>query len=188
MPLRREPPKRPPVDVVDVGTRTVPFLRPLEWVATALRTFRERPLPGSYTTEAVPTFDLFGTAQLQNYEVEVVVGGISQIEVTGSRVPTDKWRQYLSASVSHDDVAAVGGREIRFIRVVQDPDLGFPQLTFEVSRVPVLATDEMAVRNVSVPPDGRIGATVPVISVGARLTLRTLFIDFAIGETYGNVS
>jgi len=104
MALRRGPPKRPPVDVVDVGTRTVPFLRPLEWVATALRTFRERPLPGSYTTEAVPTFDLFGTAQLQNYQVEVVVGGVGALEVTGSQVATDKWRQYLSISVNHDDI------------------------------------------------------------------------------------
>jgi len=164
----------------------VPFLRPLEWVATALRTFRERPLPGSYTTEAVPTFDLFGTAQLQNYEVEVVVGGIGAIEVTGSQVPTDKWRQYLSCSVSHDDI--IVNREVQMIRVVQDPLLGFPSLTFAVSRIPLVSNLVFAVRNVSIPPDGRIGASVFAITAGSRLTLRTLFIDFAIGEPYGNVS
>jgi len=186
MPLRRPPPKRPPVDVVDVGTRTVPFLRPLEWVAVALRTFRERPLPGSYTTEAVPSFDLFGTSQLPNYEVEVIQGAISAIEVTGSRVPTDRWRQYLSCSVSHDDI--IVNREVQMIRVVEDPLLGFPQLPFAVSRIPLVSNLVFAVRNVSVPPDGRIGASVFAITVGSRLTLRTLFVDFAIGEPYGNIS
>jgi len=178
-------PKVPPVDVVDVGKKPVPFLRPLEWIATALKTFRERPLPGSYTTEAVPTFDLFGTSRLPNYEVEVIQGGLGDIEVTGSRVPTDSWRQYLSASVSHDDIVA---REVQMIRVVQDPTLGFPQLTFAVSRIPLAPGPVFAVRNVSVPPDGRIGATVFAMGGLSRMTLRTLFIDYAIGESYGSIS
>lgn len=185
MALRKPPPKRPPVDVVDVGTRTVPFLRPLEWVATALRTFRERPLPGSYTTEAVPTFDLFGTSALPNYTVENVDGGLGALEVTGSRVDSDKWRQYLSVSVSHTDIVS---REVQMIRVVEDPTLGFPSLTFAVSRVPLDPGRVMAERNVSVPPTGRIGASVNSMGGGSRLVLNTLFIDFAIGEPYGAVS
>lgn len=185
MALRQEPPKRPPVDVIDVTDKPVPFLRPLEWVATALRTFRERPLPGSYTTEARPTFDLFGTAQFQNYQVEVIAGVVGALEVTGSQVATDKWRQYLSISVAHDDIVA---REVQMIRVVQDPTLGFPQLTFAVSRIPLAAGPVFAVRNVSVPPDGRVGATVFALTAGSRLTLRTLFVDYAIGETYGFIS
>jgi len=185
MPLRKPPPKRPPVDVVDVGTRTVPFLRPLEWVAVALRSFRERPLPGSYTTEAVPVFDLFGTSQLPNYTVENVDGVLGALEVTGGRVPTDRWRQYLSVSVRHTDIVA---REVQMIRVVEDPTLGFPSLTFAVSRILLDPGRVMAERNVSVPPDGRIGAAVVAMGGGSRLVLNTLFIDFQIGEPYGNVS
>lgn len=184
----REPPKPPPVEVDDVGRSRVPFLRPLEWMATALRSFREKPLPSTYFTDAQPVFDLFGTAQFENYTVEVVAGALGGIEVTGSRVPADSWRQYLSASVSHDDGTPGFSREIQFIRVVQDSLLGFPSLTFAVSRVPLLALDVMAVRNVSIPPDGRIGANLASIGAGARLTLRTLFVDYAIGEPPGGIS
>jgi len=182
------PPRPEPVEVVDVGSRPVPFLKPFEWVATALRTFRERPLPSTYTTESRPTFDIFGTHRLAEYTVEVIAGGVGNIEVTGSRTGTDKWRQYLSASVSHDDGTPGFVAFLTFIRVVQDPTLGFPQLPFEESRIALAAGDVFAVRNVSVPPDGRIGVSIPAIGAGAQLTLRTLFVEYSIGEPYGNIS
>lgn len=188
MPHVPGPPRPEPVEVVDVGSRPVPFLKPFEWVATALRTFRERPLPSTYTTESRPTFDIFGTSRLPEYGVEVIAGGVGNIEVTGARVATDRWRQYLSASVSHDD-AAVGFAEfISFIRVVQDPTLGFPQIPFAVSRIALTDGDVFAVRNASVPPDGRIGASIPAIGAGAQMTLRTLFVEYSIGEPYGSIS
>lgn len=182
------PPRQEPVEVVDVGSRPVPFLKPFEWVATALRTFRERPLPSTYTTESRPTFDLFGTSRLPEYGVEVIAGGAGQIEVTGPRVDTDKWRQYLSASVSHDDTTAGFTAFLTFIRVVQDPTLGFPQLPFEESRIALAAGELFVVRNVSVPPDGRIGVSIPSIAFGAQMILRTLFVEYSIGEPYGNIS
>jgi len=188
MPHVRKPPRPEPVEVVEVGARPVPFLKPFEWVATALRTFRERPLPSTYTTESRPTFDLFGTSRLPEYTVEVVAGGVGNIEVTGSRTPTDRWRQYLSASVSHDDGTPGFVAFLSFMRVVQDPLLGFPVLVFEESRIALGLNDVLAVRNVSVPPDGRIGATIPSIGVGAQLFLRTLFVEYSIGEPYGNIS
>lgn len=188
MPHVPGPPRPKPVEVVDVGSRPVPFLKPFEWVATALRTFRERPLPSTYTTESRPTFDIFGTHRLPEYTVEVIVGAIDAIEVTGSRVAADKWRQYLSASVSHDDGTPGFSRFLTFIRVVQDPTLGFPQLPFEESRVPLFALEQLVVRNVSVPPDGRIGASIPDLGAGTRMTLRTLFVEYSIGEPYGNIS
>jgi len=184
----REAPKPEPVEVREVGSRPVPFLRPLEWVATALRTFRERPLPSTYTTESRPTFDLFGTSRLPEHGAEVILGGVGNIEVTGARVAADKWRQYLSASVSHDDGTPGFTAFLSFIRVVQDETLGFPQLPFEVSRIELGAGDVFAVRNVSVPPDGRIGVSIPSIGVGAQLTLRTLFVEYSIGEPYGGIS
>jgi len=188
MPHVPGPPRPEPVEVVEVGSKPVPFLRPLEWVATALRTFRERPLPATYTTESRPTFDLFGTSRLPAHEVEVIAGGVGNIEVTGSRVDADRWRQYLSASVSHDDGTPGFVAFLTFIRVVQDETLGFPQLPFEESRIALGQGDVFAVRNVSVPPDGRIGVSIPSIGAGAQLTLRTLFVEYAIGEPYGGIS
>jgi len=188
MPHIPGPPRPEPVEVVDVGSRPVPFLKPFEWVATALRTFRERPLPSTYTTESRPTFDLFGTSRLPEHGVEVVAGGVGQIEVTGARVAADKWRQYLSASVSHDDASITGPKFLSFIRVVQDETLGFPQLVFEESRIALIAGDVFAVRNVSVPPDGRIGVSAPNMDAGAQMTLRTLFVEYSIGEPFGGIS
>jgi len=185
MPHVQGPPRPEPVEVVDVGSRPVPFLKPFEWVATALRTFRERPLPSTYTTESRPTFDLFGTSRLPEYTVEVIAGGVGNIEVFGSRIDTDKWRQYLSASVSHDDVVS---QFLTFIRILQDPTLGFPQLPFDTSRIALAAGELFSVRNVSVPPDGRIAATIPAIAAGAQMTLRTLFVEYAIGEPSGGIS
>jgi len=184
MPHVPGPPKPPPIEVVEVGEAPVPFLRPFDWVATALRSFRERPLPGTYITQASPGFDLFGTSRIPFYTVEVVAGGVGALEVTGSRVAADKWRQYLSVSVSHDDVV---NRIMRFTRIVQDDALGFPVLAFEVSGS--LASGQVATaRNASVPPDGRIGADVAAIGVGAQLFLRTLHIEYDIGEPSGDVS
>ena len=182
------PPRPKPVEVVDVGSRPVPFLKPFEWVATALRTFRERPLPSTYTTEARPTFDIFGTQRLAEFQVEVIAGGVGNLEVFGSKVPTDKWRQYLSASVSHDDGSVTGPKILIFIRIVPDPTLGFPELPFQESPASLVSGEVFAVRNVSIPPDGRIGVAAPNMDAGAQMFLRTLFVEYSIGEPYGAIS
>jgi len=181
----REPPSPPPVDVRDVGSTPVPFLRPFEWIATAFKTFREKPLPASYTTQGQPTFDLFGTSKLPEYGVEVIAGGVGNLEVLTPRIDATKWRQYLSVDVRHDDGAA--SHAIRFVRVVQDSTLGFPSLPFAVSPA-IAAGVHFTERNASVPPDGRIGAEVDAIALGAQLFLRALFVEFEIGEPYGAIS
>lgn len=183
MPHVPGPPKADPIEVVEVGEAPVPFLRPFDWVATALRSFREKPLPASYITQAAPGFDLFGTSRVVDMVAEVVNGGVGNIEVTGSRVSPLRWRQYLSVSVSHDDVV---DRIVALTRVIQDDTLGFPILPWAVSD-PLAAGLIFVGRMVSVPPDGRIGATVPAIAAGAQLTLRSLFIEYDIGEPSGDV-
>jgi len=185
MPHVRERPKPPPIEVLEVGKRPVPFLRPLEWIATALRTFREKPLPASYTTEARPVFNLFGTSRFPGYGVEVIAGGVGNLEVLTPRIAESKYRQYLSVDVRHDDGAA--SHEIRFIRTVQDTALGFPNIPFAIS-ASIAAGVHFADRNISVPPDGRIGAEVDAIGAGAQLFLRTLFVEFDVGEPYGAIS
>ena len=184
MPHVPGPPKPAPIEVVEVGEKPVPFLRPFDWVATALRSFRERPLPGTYVTQAAPGFDLFATSRLPFYTVEVVAGGVGNLEVVGSRVAADKWRQYLSVDVRHDDGGNV--HDVRFVRVLQDTALGFPEVAFDSREI---ATDvHFTARNISVPPDGRIGAQLSVIGIGAQLFLRALFIEYDIGEPSGDVS
>lgn len=184
MPHVPGPPKPDPIEVVEVGENPVPFLRPFDWVATSLRSFRERPLPGTYVTQASPGFDLFGTSKVGEMAAEVVNGGVGNIEVTGSRVRPIRWRQYLSVSVSHDDVT---DRVIQLVRVIHDDLLGFPSMTWAIS--PLLgAGDVFVARMVSVPPDGRIGAAVPAIAAGAQLTIRSLFIEYDVGEPSGDVS
>lgn len=184
MPHVAGPPKPDPIEVVEVGEAPVPFLRPFDWVATALRSFREKPLPASYITQASPGFDLFGTSKLPDYGIEVIAGGAGNLEVFGARVPARRWRQYLSLSVSHDDVV---DRIMTLNRVVQDATLGFPAIPFEVS--PALPTGLVfTARNASVPPDGRVSGSMPVIGAGAQLFLRTLFIEYDIGEPSGDVS
>lgn len=185
MPHVPGPPKPDPIEVIEVGEAPVPFLRPFDWVATALRSFRERPLPGTYVTEASPGFDLFGTSRLPEYQIEVINGGLGNIEVTTSQVPDGKWRQYLSMSVSHDD--GISLHRFIFSRIVQDDTLGFPAIPFDTSDA-LSSAVLFTARNVSVPPAGRISATVPAIGVGAQMHLRTLFIEYDVGEPSGDVS
>ncbi len=184
MPHVPGPPKRDPIEVIEVGEAPVPFLRPFDWVATALRSFRERPLPGTYVTQAAPGFDLFAMSRVGEMRAEVVNGGVGNIEVTGARVAALRWRKYLSVSVSHDDLTS---RVIQLTRVIQDDALGFPILPWAVSG-PLAAGVILLGQNVTVPPDGRIGATVPAIGVGNQLTLRSLFIEYDVGEPSGDVS
>jgi len=184
MPHVPGPPKPEPIEVIEVGEAPVPFLRPFDWVATALRSFRERPLPGTYVTEASPGFDLFGMSRVTDMVAEVIAGGLGNLEVTGARVSPLKWRQYLSVSVSHDDVT---DRVITMTRVIQDDTLGFPILPWALSPL-LVAGETFQGRLVTVPPDGRIGATVPAIAVGSQLFLRALFIEYDVGEPSGDVS
>jgi len=168
--------------------RSVPFLRPFEWVATALTSFREKPLPSAYTPTAIPTFDLFGSSRLVDFEVELIQGALGSIEVVGPRVARDKYRIYLSVDVFHDDGT---DHKILFSRVVPDPTLGFPIVVFATSLKGVTTNEHVAVENILIPPDGRIEclASIPAsMGVGARLTLQNMFIEMDLGEPAGGVT
>jgi len=169
--------------------RSVPFLRPFEWLATALQTFRERPLPSSYTPTVQPTFDLFASSRIGNFQTEAILGALGSIEVFGPRVATNKYRLYLSVDVFHDD--AVNDHKFLFARVVPDPVLGFPVNVFATTQSPnafypgITINEHAAVQNVLIPPDGRIDALVSIpasMPAGSRITMRNMFIEFDIGE------
>ncbi len=168
--------------------RSVPFLRPFEWLATALQTFRERPLPSSFTPTVQPTFDLFSSSRIGQFQVETILGDLGGIEVFGPRVDVTKYRLYLSSDVFHTDVTE---HKFLFNRIVPDPTLGFPTVVFATSQSPnafypgVAFEEHIAVQNILVPPDGRIACTasLPASMGGAsRLQMRNMFIEFDIGE------
>jgi len=183
MPHVPGPPRPEPVEVVDVGSRPVPFLRPLEWVATALRTFRERPLPSTYTTEARPVFDLFGTHRIEEVVYEKVSGNLVQLEVLSSKVPETKYRQYLSMAYSHDDPIS------RLVFAERQVSFGGTFPFIPLDDLEIQATNHWrVVRNVTVPPGGRIGAQVNSLAAAARITLISLYVEYAIGEPYGAIS
>ncbi len=168
----------------------MPFLRPLEWIATALRAFREKPLPSTYATEVQPTVDLFGShrmAELQ-YE-EVLLAPLNDVEVLFSKVPADKVRFYLSMAFLHN--SAPPGRVINAVRVVSFGG-AFPSAPF--GNPPMDSTDRAPAgywfteRNFSVPPDGWAGARIDSLSLGTRIQLKGLFVDLDIGETVSTIS
>ncbi len=179
---------KPVIEVEDVTRKRVPFLRPIEWMAIALRSFRERPLPASYSTEVTPTFDVFGNERIANVEFEEVLGVVGDIEVVSSLVAPTDYRYYLSFSFQHDDAVA-GTRRLQAIRVVSDGGV-FPAIAIANEERDGAAPDGVffAVRNITIPPEGRIGARVEAIAAGARITLRSLFIDFPIGEPHGDIT
>jgi len=184
----------PPNRFIDKGRdsrarqRPVEFLRAFEWVATSLTSFRENPLPSAYTPTATPTFDLFGSSRLVDFEVENIQGDLASIEVVGPRVAVDKYRIYLSVDVFHDDGS---DHKLLFSRVVPDPTLGFPIVVFATSLKGVTANEHVAVQNILIPPDGRIEvlASIPAtMGAGARLTLQNMFIEMDLGEPAGGVT
>ncbi len=181
---RRE---KPAVDVRDVSKDRVPFLRAFDWVAIALQSFRERPLPSEYATEAIPTFPLFGNARVAEIQFETVTGAPGGVEATLSVVPTGRYRYYLSFSFTHDDIV---DRSMQAIRVVSVGGT-FPQapLTDPARDGAAPAGQIFTARGITVPPEGRIGATVDVGLGGAAVLILTgLFVELLVGEPLGDIS
>lgn len=178
-PQTREP---EPIPVKEVGKGgQVPFFRAFEWIAKSLTSFRERPLPGSYTTQVQPTLELFGSSRISEYQVEEQSGTLGSIEETFGEVAAENFRLYLSFAAIHDDPTA---HDVLFMRVMPTREGTFPVLSYRV--FPQLANGEWAAtENILVPPEGRIGVTVrrpTSMNPASRITIEALFIDFLIGE------
>jgi len=182
------PPRPEPVEVVDVGSRPVPFLKPFEWLATTLRSFRERPLPATYSTKVQPTVDIFGAHRVPEVQFALVLGPIAGLEIVHTRVADDKVRFYLSMELFQTDLTAPLGRELVPGRVITNTDGTFPFAALADSklRLPSLgaASDvfSMTVRNFVVPPLGRAAGRVSVGVWAARMQMRVLWIELDIGE------
>lgn len=179
----RAPPEPPPIKVENVGANRVPFLRPLEWIAVALRSFREKPLPSTYFTDAQPVFDLFGNARIAEVQFERVMGGVGDIEVVSALVPANKYRLYLSMAYSHDDPIP----RLTFAERVVSVGGTFPFAPLDDVETQITGQWRV-VRNATVPPQGQIGAQVDLLSGGARITLLSLFVEMDVGEPHGDIS
>ncbi|MEE8538827.1 MAG: hypothetical protein V3S54_03350 [Woeseiaceae bacterium] len=173
----REPPKPPPIEVDDVGRNRVPFLRSLEWIATALRTFREKPLPSTYFTDVQPVFDLFGSARSSEMQFATFGSLLGGIELAHARVAAGRVRQYLSMEYSHDDLV---NHVLRPGRVI-DTATGFP---FAAMRdgISVSDVEPLSIRNFTIGPGSRAAVQADAMGAGARLTLSLVWIEVPLGE------
>lgn len=153
--------------------------RAIDWISRSLIANRDpNPIPTGFFTEISPVVELFGSLRIEEFEVERVVGGLGSNEVTGPRVPTDSYRFYLSMGYSHDNVAQL---LMHTARIVPDATLGFPILPLS-GDVIVQPNTIMAIRNVVIPPDGRIAVETQGIGGASRITINNLFIELPIGE------
>jgi len=187
--LRRPPFSRrekDPISVEDTSRGRVPFLRPLDWMATALKTFRERPLPASYETTAQPTFDLFGNAGIASMEFATVLGTLGNREAFHSVVPEGFYRFYQSMEYFHDDPVA---RELRGGLIFHSPTIpAFPFVALVADQA-VAADIPFVLRNFTVQPGARAAARVsPAINVASRITLNLLWVELRVGEPHGDIS
>lgn len=177
------------VPVKNVLENPVPMLRAFDWVATALESFRERPLPGSYGTNIEPVFDVFGTSRVGEMQFESIDGGVGNIEALLSQVPAGRFRQYVSLAFQHDD-AASATHVIQPVRVI-DFQGSFPFCPLADPARSGAAPDGQwfTIRGVTCPPGGRVGALITgTLSAGTQIFLRSQFVEFRVGETFGGVS
>ncbi len=165
----------------------VPILRGFRWMATSLETFRSRPLPGQYLPLIQPTFDTFGTEIFgQEIGFESVQSGLGDLELLHTRIPRDRIRQYISLEWFHDD--SIGApRRLQLIRVLETAG-GFPQIAIRPDRVmaggsgnPALQEREGTQMVVGM-PNQWVGVRAGDMGVGARMTLRVMWVDMPVGE------
>ncbi len=181
--------ERPPIRVKDVDKPSpVPFLRAFDWISVAMRSFREKPIPSTYTTEAVPTFDLFGNERISEVQFEFLFGTLGGIELVGPVVPPDRSRFYLSMAFLHTDTIAVT-HSLQAIRVLNV--LGaFPQVPFQDPNRngSALANFWYTARNFTAPPESFAGVSADAMGAAARLFVTSAFIEYPIGEPRGDIS
>jgi len=134
--------------------------------------------PDFLLSTLLPTVDVFGTSRFDEVQFDDVLGQLGVQEATHTQVPAGFVRHYLAMQYSHDDVFL---REIAPVMIVRTPT-GFPATALKDARQTATSTLS-AVTNVVVPPRGFIGARVGGgIGVGARITLRVLWIEMPVGE------
>jgi len=182
------PPQKPVVEVRDVSRGFVPFLRPLDWIATALRSFRERPLPSTYSTEVQPSIDLFGAHRVDEMLFDRVLGPIAGLEIVHTRVPERQARFYFSMELFHTDLGSTS-RGLTPGRIIEASDGTFPFAAIQDTKDLQPSSGgaspnvfSMTVRNFFVPEGGRAAGRVSVAAWAARMEMRVLFVDLEQGE------
>lgn len=115
-----------------------------------------------------------------------VLGPLATIEALHTRVPAGFYRHYLSMQYLHTD-NTVAGREIVPVRVVTTDAGTFPAVAIEDQQNAPDAK-ALAVRNVTIPPLGWIGARVGALAAGTRIQLRVLWIEMPVGESFASIT
>jgi hypothetical protein len=156
-------------------------------MATALKTFRERPLPASYETTAQPTFDLFGNASIAEMQFETVFGTLGGLELVHSEVPDGFYRFYQSMQYFHEQG---GGPQLFQGGLVPNVAGVFPFVSLKVDFTDFVAPDiePVVLRNFTVPPGARAAVRALTIGPGVRITANFFWVELRVGEPHGDIS
>lgn len=184
-----------------MAPKLLSITRAFEWLAKTFVANRDAiPLPRGFWNTISPTVDVFGTERMGNFgtdpslgfaEVQGALGGLevshSLVALTGRNAP--RVRLYLSMEYWHDDPVP---RVIRPGRIVPT-GTGFPFVAHRdgaTTAGDVLATGigRLAVRNFTVGPNMAAAARANAMGVGARLTIRVMWIEMNLGEYARSVS
>lgn len=154
------------------------FRRSFPWLQRTLSPTIPIVGPEVFSDALVSVVDVFGTSRLEEVQFDDVLGGLGVQEATHTQVPANRVRHYLAMQFSHDDTVL---RELAPVMIVRTPT-GFPATALR-DAAQVGQNSIRGITNVVVPPLGFIGArSGGGIGVGARITLRVLWVEMPVGE------
>ncbi len=158
--------------------RLLRIQRAIRWMAKTLTANRDAlPFPAGITDQINPTISIFGSQRIAEVQFEIVLGGLSNIEVTHGPVEAETVRQYLSMQYESDDAAGVNMVAGRVVPIAT----GFPFAAMS-DEVTAPANRIFAVRNFTVGPGAFAAVQADAMAVGAQMTLTVLWIDTPLGE------
>lgn len=168
---------------------------PLLWLPNVFRIQGQLPRIDSILSTLLPVVQSFGTEKMGETGYAEVLGGLGALEVTHNAplaegVNTPRCRIYLSMEYWHDDAV---NHELRAVRIVPEASGLFPAVALTNSINTAgdpggTGVNRLAVRNVTIGPNMRIGARADAMGAGARITLRVHFIEFILGQYVTSIS
>jgi hypothetical protein len=160
----------------------------LDHYTTVLGIQDANPVIDEVISTVFPTIDAFGSERIGQATSDEVLGALGGIELVHSAVPQGLVRQYLSMEFWHDDAV---NRQLRPGRIVVDATVPPPGSFKFVAMDPSVSIagdtgagggdNRLAVRNFTVGPGQNAAVRADAMAVGARITMRCVFVVFRLG-------
>jgi len=160
----------------------VEIRRQFDWIPRTFDARAGRATPSEIAETLVGTFDAFGTSRIGQMQTDVLLGGVGNLELAHDQVPLQRWRYYISVEYSHDDVV---NRLLAPARLVRGP-AGVTITRFR-DEISVPADQRLAVRTISVGPGDFMAIETRAIGGGAQLSMRPVWIDIPLGESFSGI-